>query len=231
MNPAPVITVDGPSGSGKGTVSKRLTARLGWHFLDSGALYRLTALQAREHGLDPETPGAAEAIAGLAAGLRADFQADRDGHEVIRLGGIDVTRAARSEDIAGQASRVAVLQPVREALLAVQREFRRPPGLVADGRDMGTVVFPDASLKLFLTASAEERARRRFKQLNELGISANLDKILAEIRRRDERDQVRLHSPLMPAADAVVVDTTDLAVEDVVARAMQLIALRDLSPL
>lgn len=231
MNAVPVITVDGPSGSGKGTVSKRLTRQLGWHFLDSGALYRLAALAASRRRLDPNDPGAVDAIVALAAALHADFHAEEDGREVILLDGADVTQVVRSEDIANQASQVAVLQPVRQALLAVQHDFRRAPGLVADGRDMGTVVFPDAPLKLFLIASADERAKRRFKQLKELGIGANLQRILTEIQRRDRRDQAREHSPLMPAADAVVVDTTDLSVDDVVARAMQFVALRGLSSL
>lgn len=229
MSPAPVITVDGPSGSGKGTVGKRLTRRLGWHFLDSGTLYRLAGLAAQRDRLDPGDPAHAQSIARLAASLNVVFRTAPGGRETILMDGEDVTAAARSEAGGNLASRVAVLGPVRLALLGVQRRFRRSPGLVADGRDMGTVVFPDAALKLFLTASAEERARRRFNQLKELGMGANLERIYTEIQRRDERDRGREHAPLLTAVGAVVLDTTGLTVDEVVDLAMTHVATRRLA--
>ncbi len=219
----PIIAVDGPSGSGKGTVSRILAGALGWHLLDSGALYRLVALAGmlREFAPDDETGHAA-----LAAGLNVRFEADAEGAERVLLEGRDVTRELRAETTGNAASRVAVMPAVREALLGRQRGFAVPPGLVADGRDMGTVVFPGAGLKVFLTASAEERARRRYKQLKEKGLAANLAGLSQEILERDRRDSDRPVAPLRPAPDAVVIDSTGIPVEEVVDRVLALAALR-----
>jgi len=202
---APVLTIDGPTASGKGTVAQRTAAVLGWHYLDSGALYRLTALAARRArvGFDDEP-----ALAAIAATLPVGF----DG-PVVRLGGEDVTEAIRDEAVGSGASSLAVHPSVRAALLGLQRSFRRPPGLVADGRDMGTVVFPDASLKVFLTASPESRAERRHKQLIEKGISVTLSGLLQDLRVRDARDASRAVAPLAPARDAFVLDSTGLTVD------------------
>lgn len=216
---APVLTLDGPSGSGKGTVSRRVADRLGWHLLDSGALYRLVALAGRLEGLDP---GDEAGHARLAAGLQVLFGATPTGDESILLGPghREVSGEIRTEEAGQGASRVAVWPSVRAALLQRQRDFAQPPGLVADGRDMGTVVFPDARLKIFLTASAEERARRRYNQLKEKGSSANLAALSLEIAERDRRDSTRAVAPLVPAADAIVVDSTSLGIEEVVDRIM-----------
>ncbi len=221
----PVICVDGPSGSGKGTVCRLLMQALGWHLLDSGALYRLVAVAAARQGvaLDDEP-----ALARLAAGLDVEFEATPEGAEKILLQRQDVTREVRQESTGEAASRVAALPPVREALLMRQREFQRPPGLVADGRDMGTVIFPDAPLKIFLTASADERARRRHKQLKEMGFDASLARLAEEIRARDERDAGRAVSPLVPAEDAVRVDTTGIPIEGVMAQIRELVQARGL---
>ena len=200
----PVIAVDGPAASGKGTIAAGVAAALGFHYLDSGALYRLVALQALEHGIDA---GDAEALAAAAAVLPVAFRGGR-----TLLEGRDVTDLMRGEAASRMASAVAVHPGVRAALLARQRAFREPPGLVADGRDMGTVVFPDAALKVFLTASAEERARRRHKQLIEKGISITIDSLLRDIRERDARDATRAVAPLAAAPDAVLLDTTDLSI-------------------
>ncbi|MEK7322900.1 MAG: (d)CMP kinase [Pseudomonadota bacterium] len=216
----PVITIDGPSGSGKGTLSRLVAGRLGWHFLDSGALYRLVALAARHHAvlLEDEV-----SLTTLAAHLDVEFEAVDGGVDCrIVLEGEDVDNAIRTEQCGRDASVVAALPTVRQALLERQRAFQVVPGLVADGRDMGTVVFPEAKLKLFLTASREERARRRYNQLNEKGIDANLQRILSDLETRDARDSERSVSPLRPANDAVVVDTTGIAINDVV---MQILAL------
>jgi cytidylate kinase len=210
----PVVAVDGPAASGKGTIAERVAARLGYHYLDSGALYRLVALKALRAGADLDAP---DALAALARGLDAAFAAGR-----LTLDGADATDAVREEAVAAAASRVAVHGPVRAALLERQRAFRAPPGLVADGRDMGTVVFPDARVKVFVTASAEERARRRQRQLAQKGIDVNIQSLLRDIRERDARDGNRAVAPLVPAADAAIVDTTELtidaAVEAVLAR-------------
>jgi cytidylate kinase len=200
----PVIAVDGPAASGKGTIAAGVAAALRYRYLDSGSLYRLVALQALEHAVDPGDEGA---LAREAAALPVRFAAGR-----ILLDGRDVTDLIRGEAASKTASAVAVHPAVRSALLTRQRAFRQPPGLVADGRDMGTVVFPDAVLKVFLTASAEERARRRYKQLIEKGISATIEGLLLDIRERDMRDATRAAAPLRAAPDAVILDTTDLSI-------------------
>ncbi len=208
----PVIAIDGPSGVGKGTLCRLLALHLAWHLLDSGSLYRLTALAAARHGiaLDNEAQ-----VAKLAEQLQVCFHTTthRDLHMLLE--GKDVTEAIRSETCGNAASQVAALPAVRAALLQRQRNFRRPPGLVADGRDMGTVVFPDALLKIFLSASPAERAIRRYKQLREKGISVSLVALEQEIAERDERDAKRQVAPLKPAADAQVLDTTRLSIEAV----------------
>ncbi|WP_333844634.1 (d)CMP kinase [Pelomicrobium sp.] len=204
----PVIAIDGPAASGKGTVAQEVARVLGFHYLDSGALYRLVALTAQRRGIELSD---AQALAALARGLEATF----DGDQVI-LEGERVTDTIRSEAVSQAASRVAALAPVRAALLARQRAFRRPPGLVAEGRDMGTQVFPDARLKIFLTASAEERARRRYKQLMDKGMRVSMSDLIREIAERDRQDRERAVAPLKQAEDAVLIDTTSLSVEDVV---------------
>lgn len=215
----PVLAIDGPSGSGKGTISRRVADALGWHLLDSGALYRLLAHAAALAGVPA---GDAAQLGQLARRLKVDFQQTPAGDERVLLDGQDVTRAIRAEDCGARASELAVLPAVREGLQALQRGFRQPPGLVADGRDMGTVIFPDAGLKIFLTASAAERAQRRYNQLKEKGFDANLHALLRDIAARDERDQNRSVSPLRPAEDAVRVDTTGRSIEQVVADVMSL---------
>ena len=212
MPAAPVIAIDGPSGSGKGTIAQALARHLGWHRLDSGALYRSVGLAAGRAGIDP---GDAEAVAALTRDLDVRFLATDSG-ETVQLGDEDITSAIRSEQAGKAASQVAAQPAVRQALLALQRSFARAPGLVADGRDMGTVVFPEARLKVFLTASAEERARRRHKQLNEKGISVSLRDLSRDIAERDERDASREVAPLKAADDARVLDSTELSPDEVV---------------
>lgn len=204
----PVITLDGPSGSGKGTIGQILAQRLGWRFLDSGALYRLVALAAQNDGvaLDDEA-----GLAKLATYLDAEFKED-----AIFLENSNVTLRLRSEECGNAASRIATLPPLRRALLERQRAFRTAPGLVADGRDMGTVVFPDAPLKVFLTASADERARRRYKQLLDRGMDASMTALVSEINARDARDATRELAPMKPAPDALVLDSSDTEIEEVV---------------
>ena len=212
-NNVPVITVDGPGGSGKGTLSGMLAARLGWHLLDSGALYRLLAFAAQNHGVDLTNE---EMLTSLAAHLDVQFIAAKDGGEQrIILEGEDVSRDIRTEVIGAGASRVAALPAVRQALLARQQAFRELPGLIADGRDMGTVVFPDAQLKIFLTASPEIRAERRYRQLLEKGETASLAGLLDEITARDERDMNRSTAPLKPAEDAILIDSSHMSIESV----------------
>lgn len=209
-----MIAIDGPSASGKGTVAAKVADALGFHFLDSGALYRLVGLAALRRGIGLDD---VPALAQIAVDLDCRFTGAR-----IALEGGDVTDAIRAEDVGAAASRVAALQPVRDALLERQRAFRQPPGLVADGRDMGTVVFPDAGLKIFLTADAVERARRRYKQLIDKGMSANMDALLQDIRARDARDTQRAAAPLLKAPDAVELDTTALSIEASVAKVLEL---------
>lgn len=219
----PVVCVDGPSGSGKGTVAQRVAAALGFHLLDSGALYRLTALAATQADVDLDD---GDALARTAARMQPCFEPGADGTTRITLDGDDVTEAIRAEAVGMNASKVAAEPTVREALLQRQRDFRQAPGLVADGRDMGTVVFPDAELKVFLTASARERARRRHKQLKEKGIDASLSDLLHHIETRDAQDAHRGASPMAAADDALVIDSTERSVEsvtdEVLARARQL---------
>jgi cytidylate kinase len=208
----PVIAIDGPSASGKGTIARRVAEALGFHYLESGALYRLVALESLRKGEADEA-----ALAHIAGEMEVDFQ----GEEVF-LHKERVSDAIRSEPCSNRASEVARLPRVREALLKRQRAFRKPPGLVADGRDMGTVVFPDASLKIFLTASPEVRAERRYKQLIDKGIHANLRALSRDLEERDARDANRAVAPLAPAHDAQVLDSTALSVEQVVDRILQL---------
>ncbi len=219
----PVLAIDGPSGSGKGTVARLVATRLGWHLLDSGALYRLVALAGLARRLAPDDePG----HAALAASLDARFEVDEAGGERVLLDGREVTGELRTESTGAEASRVAAMPAVRTALLGRQRDFARPPGLVADGRDMGTVVFPAAPAKVFLTASPEERASRRYKQLKEKGLTVNLADLSQEIIERDRRDSTRPVAPLRPAEDAVVIDSTGLSVSQVVDRVLELVGSR-----
>ena len=220
MSEFPVLTIDGPSGSGKGTISLIIANRLGWHMLDSGALYRLVAFGVEKHGIALQDEAK---LADYARALDVRFeQAEGSDELAIYLEGEDVTRGIRTEQCGNAASKVAAIQAVRDALLDRQRAFSQDPGLVADGRDMGTTVFPDAGLKIFLTASAEERAKRRYKQLKDKGIDVSLPALVNEIAERDARDSQRSASPLKPAADAVQLDTSEMSIEEVVQRVEQL---------
>ena len=219
MKDVSVITIDGPSGSGKGTISRAVARSLGWALLDSGALYRLVALAARRASISLDD---AAALGHLAERFNIRFGSSESGEEVVWLDGEDVTRAIRTEGAGNDASKVAALAPVRAALLGRQRRFAVPPGLVADGRDMGTVVFPKADVKIFLTASPAERALRRYKQLKEKGVTANLAALSLEIAERDERDSTRSASPLVASADATMLDTTGMSVDDVIARVLRI---------
>jgi cytidylate kinase len=216
---APVITIDGPTASGKGTIAERVARALGFNYLDSGALYRLVAWRALQRGVDPAD---GEALARLGASMEPCFAGGR-----VELDGVDVTDAIRSEEVSRAASQVAVHPRVRQALLDLQRSRRQPPGLVADGRDMGTVVFPDAVLKVYLTASVEARAERRHKQLIEKGFPANIALLSQELRARDQRDSKRAASPLKPAGDAYRLDSSELAIDEVVAQVLDWYAKRD----
>jgi cytidylate kinase len=210
---APVLTIDGPSGSGKGTISQLIAVRHGWHYLDSGALYRLVALAARNAGIDTDRIDELEAIA---RNLDVEFVLQPGAIATVILDGKEVGDLLRTEEIGEFASRIAALPSVRKALFARQQQFQMLPGLVADGRDMGTTIFPGALLKIFLTASAEVRAKRRYKQLMEKGFDVNLPRLLGEIRDRDARDSERTASPLKPADDAIVVDTSSMTIDQVV---------------
>ncbi len=217
----PVLTIDGPSGSGKGSIAQLVARQLGWHLLDSGALYRLTALAAVRQGIDLADE---QAVAECAAGLDIEFLPSEFGEPVkVVMAGEDVTREIRTETAGNNASKVAALQSVRAALLQRQRDFLVAPGLVADGRDMGTVVFPDAPFKVFMIASAQARAERRYKQLKAQGEDVRIATLLREIEERDARDMGRKNAPLKPADDAVTIDTTDLSIDQVLARVMSLI--------
>ena len=209
----PVITIDGPTASGKGTVAALVAAQLGFHLLDSGALYRLAALASIRYTIAPDD---ADSLAKLIDDLHITF---REG--IAQLDGVDVSSEIRAEEIGNRASAIAVHAPVRAALVARQRAFRKVPGLVADGRDMGTVIFPDAGLKVFLTASVEARAARRHKQLIQKGFSANMDDLLRDLRERDERDSKRTAAPLKPAADARLLDTSTLSIDEAVDQVVQ----------
>jgi cytidylate kinase len=219
MNGIPIMTIDGPSGSGKGTVARAAAKALGWGLLDSGALYRLVALAGRRAAISLENgPG----LAKLAVNFDIRFGSDPAGEELVWLDGDEVTRDIRTEMAGNDASKVAALPMVRAALLERQRRFAVAPGLVADGRDMGTVVFPQAPIKIFLTASPEERAQRRYKQLKQKGVAANLAALSREIAERDQRDSTRAISPLVASDDAVSLDTTGMTVDDVIGRVLQI---------
>ena len=207
----PVITIDGPSGAGKGTVCRLLAQELGWEILDSGAIYRVLALAAIHHQIEPSDE---ESLIPLAAHLDVQFASDENGSKII-LEGEEVTHSIRNEEVGGVASKIAALPRVREALLRRQRAFRQEPGLIADGRDMGTVVFPDAEIKVFLTASAEERASRRFLELQAKGHDVKIGDLLTEIRARDDRDTNRAVAPMVAAEDAIEVDSTEISAQEV----------------
>ena len=223
---APVIAVDGPSGSGKGTVARLLARRLGWHLLDSGALYRIVGWVATQRAVALDDPAA---LSRLVAGLQIAFH-DDPGSEVLHIDvdGVPVGDAIRTEQVGEVASRVAQVEVVRSGLLQLQHQHRRPPGLIADGRDMGTVVLVDAALKIFLTASAEERARRRYKQLIDKGFAASLPALILSLEERDARDSERSLSPLRPAPDAVIIDSSSMSPAEVMAQVLHALNQRDL---
>ncbi len=212
MSSIPVITIDGPTASGKGTVAQKVAEHLNWHVLDSGALYRLTALAAQQQGVDLNDSGA---VAQIARALDVRFDA-----QGVWLGNQEVSAQLRTEEVGVHASRVAVYGEVRDALLQRQRDFLQPPGLVADGRDMGTVVFPNAPLKIFLVARVEERARRRYKQLIDKGFVVKIEAVLEDLQARDSRDQNRSVAPLRPAPDAHIIDSSYLSINETVAQVL-----------
>lgn len=220
-----VITIDGPSGSGKGTVAGLLAEHLQWHLLDSGALYRVLALAAEKHNVPLDNEAALEV---LAVGLDVQFVVMDDQQRIV-FENIDITDAIRSEAVGANASKIAALPAVRSGLLRRQHDFLQPPGLIADGRDMGTVVFADAPLKVFLTANAEERARRRYLQLKEKGEAVTLSSLLEEIRARDGRDTNRSIAPLKPADDAIILDSTTMTIEQVLEKILSEVAVRSLA--
>jgi len=224
--PPPVICLDGPSGVGKGTICLAVAKKLGWHILDSGSLYRITALQVnRDFPDQPVDSLEAEKLAEIATNLNVSYE-EKDNELAIFLDGEDITQLIRNEQIGAKASQIAAIPEVREALLARQRAFLVEPGLVADGRDMGTVVFPQAVLKIYLTATPQERAQRRYKQLKEKGIDANLSALVEELWLRDDRDMNRKTAPLKPASDAIIIDTSSLNIEQVTDKVMQLVSQR-----
>jgi cytidylate kinase len=216
----PVLTIDGPSGSGKGTIAALLAEKLGWALLDSGALYRIVAAVALERGMDLHD---ADALAEMAAGLEITFDEGR-----AMVDGADLTEVIRTEQVSAASSKVSALEPVRAAILDLQRNMRRPPGLVADGRDMGTVVFKDAPLKVYLDASAEIRAERRYNQLKNKGLDVNFRALLANLEERDARDKARAVSPLVPAEDALIIDSTNLSIEEVLEKVLSEVEARHL---
>lgn len=220
----PVVTVDGPSGSGKGTISQILATKLGYHLLDSGALYRLTALAVIKNDIDINQ---VDKVAQAALDLDVVFEPQPDGEQKVLLNGEDVGVQLRLDETSAMASQVAAIPEVREALLIRQKQFRQEPGLVADGRDMGTVVFPDAEHKVFLTASPEIRAERRHKQLIEKGVDANISHLLKSIIDRDERDRTRTVAPLVPAEGAFVIDSSDLTIDEVVQQILDFIGFSE----
>lgn len=215
----PVITVDGPSGAGKGTLCQALAKAFGWHLLDSGAIYRVLALAALHHHVDITSEDALVPLVPLAANLDVRFVPNENGLSVI-LEGEDVSNEIRTETVGNTASQAATFPRVREALLRRQRAFRTEPGLIADGRDMGTIVFPDAQVKIFLEASAEERARRRMLQLQEKGFNVNFERLLSEIKERDYRDRNRAVAPLIAAKDALILDSTSLSIDEVIEKSL-----------
>jgi len=217
----PVLTLDGPSGVGKGTVASIVAQKLNWHQLDSGAIYRAFTIAATDYGIGIDN---LDGLLELAGKLDLEFKLNSEQAPLsVYLDGVDITTKLRMEETATLASKYAQLAPLRKVLLVKQRQFQKPPGLVADGRDMGTVVFPDAPFKVFLTADLEERAKRRLKQLQVGGNTGNISHTLAEVQKRDERDKNRAHSPLKPAKDALIIDTTNLTIDEVISKVMAII--------